>query len=83
MKLQPARKSKFNVKVTTTIIRTNGLCAHEPFNIPSELQPPDHLISLFKNTSIVLIAHSTEFKIWLFLPHQTVMYSSLPPYLCL
>lgn len=82
MKLQPARKSKVHVKITTTIIRTNGLCAHEPLNIPSELQPPDHLTSLFKNTSTVLIAHSTEFKSWLSLPHQTVMYSSLPPYPC-
>lgn len=81
MKLQPARKSKFNVKITTTIIRTNGLCPHEPFNIPNKLQPSDCIISLFKNISIVLITHSTEFEIRLFLSHQTVMYSLLPPHL--
>ena len=79
MKLRPARKSKLNVKITTTIIRTNGLCPHEPFNIPGELWPPDHIMSLFKHTSIALIVQSRGFKTWLFLPHQIVMDSSFLP----
>lgn len=64
MKLQPAKKSRLKVK----IISTNGLCPHEPNNIPGELQPSDHAVSLFKDPSIIWIAHGTNFKIWLFLP---------------